>query len=464
MHVIHLHYLNPFFEALRSCQAPWGAEKLGTLFTYRRLRAKETDPLFRRVVSEDGQSTWHGYLRILRRILKDARGEEYLLLVHQAAYQGPYAPLILAILAKGGAVRVKGPKGLEEWISPSQSPGIVAEGISFFLRRMGSVFRNAIRLPSVPLRHSLLLKRDYPRLNRVPFPTLALIEPTNLCNLRCPVCETGNRSLGRKRSMMSLPEFSAIADRLPSTVREVCLHINGESFLNPDIYGMLRYASDQGRRTFLDTNGLLMDPERVVTSGLDHINVCLDGDSQETYSLYRVGGDFRTLVENIRGLVEARKRARATRPRITLKVIAMRHTDSLIDRLPQVTSELGADDHLITLFTARECREALQYQSPRSEFSKYIPEELEAGRLVTRYIPSIRECQVPYYGLNVTAAGEVLPCCRDMEGKYVMGNLLEQPLEEIWNNSRFADFRSRLISMEIDICRECHLAVNNYLY
>jgi radical SAM protein with 4Fe4S-binding SPASM domain len=142
----------------------------------------------------------------------------------------------------------------------------------------------------------------------------------------------------------------------------------------------------------------------------------------------------------------------------------MKHTDRLVDDIQQATRDLGADDYQITLFTARRSCEALQYQSLRARYSKYIPRELEAGRLVTRYIPSIRECQVPYYGVNITAAGEVLPCCREMEGKYVMGNLLEQPLDEIWNNSKFVDFRSRLICMEPDICQECHLAVNGYLY
>jgi hypothetical protein len=351
--------------------------------------------LVTRVGSQDGQDTAYGYLRFLCRILREARGGNYLLLVHQPGYQGPYAALILLLLARGGKVQVIGPGRLDERVTGPQWPGTLAKGVSFILKRVRSVLRNAIRLRLVPLRHRVLLKRDYPRLDRVPLPTLALIEPTNLCNLRCPVCETGNRSLGRKKAMMSLSEFHTIVDRLPSTIREVCLHINGESFLNSDIYSMIQYASQKGLRTFLDTNGLLMDPERVVISGLDHITVCLDGDSRESYSLYRVGGDFERLVKNIRGLVEARKKTGASKPRITLKVIAMRHTDGLIDNLPQVTRDLGADDYLISFFTARKSREALQFQSPRAEFSKYVPEELAAGRLVTRYVPSIRECPVP---------------------------------------------------------------------
>jgi radical SAM protein with 4Fe4S-binding SPASM domain len=51
-----------------------------------------------------------------------------------------------------------------------------------------------------------------------------------------------------------------------------------------------------------------------------------------------------------------------------------------------------------------------------------------------------------------------------MDARHVMGNVLEQPLEAIWNNARFAAFRRSLISMKPEICRECHLAVNNYVY
>jgi radical SAM protein with 4Fe4S-binding SPASM domain len=463
LHFIHLHYLDPFFEALPSSNGS-GARSLGTLFTYRRLRSRETDGLFTKVRSREEQDTLWGFLRILGFLLEAPPGGRYLLLVHQLDYSGPYALILLLLLAKRATIRVQGPGGLQEEIPPRRFPRIAASGLSFIVRRLRSIAQNMVQLRRIPLRDKVLLKRTYPRLDRVPLPKVALIEPTNLCNLQCPVCETGNRSIGRKRSMMTLDEFRTIVARLPSTVKELCLHINGESFLNRDFYEMVRHASKEGYRTFLDTNGLLIDPPRVVASGLDQITICLDGDSEESYSLYRIGGDYRRLVENIRGLAAARKEAGSEKPRITLKVIAMKHTDGLIDRMREVTEELGADEHQVTLFTARKSSEALQYQSPRTRFSKYLPEELEAGRLVTRYVPSIRECQVPYYGLNVTAAGEVLPCCRDMEGRHVMGNLLERPLEEIWNNERFVDFRSRLISLENDICRECHLAVNNTIY
>ena len=53
--------------------------------------------------------------------------------------------------------------------------------------------------------------------------------------------------------------------------------------------------------------------------------------------------------------------------------------------------------------------------------------------------------------------GDVVPCCRDPKGEYVMGNLLVQDLDAVWNGERFIAFREQLHKnqSQIDICRLC---------
>ena len=53
--------------------------------------------------------------------------------------------------------------------------------------------------------------------------------------------------------------------------------------------------------------------------------------------------------------------------------------------------------------------------------------------------------------------GDVVPCCRDPKGEMVMGNLLTQDLDDIWNGKRYVVFREQLHKdqSQIKICQLC---------
>ena len=462
--IIHLHYLNPFFEVVRKLGKQDPAAGFGRLFTYKNLRAPETDSCFSAVVASSRQDTLRGYMGQICKVLLQGGVGRDILLVHQPDYMGPYALMLWALLIRGPKVTVFGPQGLREEHGRRELIKIVVRGVAYWVNRLRAKTRNLNRLEKIGPIDCLKLKRPYPRSEHVSPPRVALIEPTNQCNLGCPVCETGNKSLRREKASMTLEQFQHIVAKLPKSVREICLHINGESFLNKAIYRMIRHGVQRGFKIYLDTNGLLMDPSQVVASGLDQITICLDGDSPQSYAKYRINGNYHRLVQNIKGLVTARKSAGVKKPHIILKAIAMRHTQGLVDKMDQVTAEMGADDFLIAQFTARTCDQALEFQSERSEFSKYLPTELKNGRLVTRYVPNVYECQVPYYAVSITAAGDVDPCCRDMQGEHTLGNLLRNDFEAIWNGPLAADFRRKLIAVKPNICQDCHLAINPTIF
>ena len=316
LNIIYLHYMSPFWEVIRHLQTDPPPETFGTLYTYKNLRAPETDPDFTRIVSAAEQDTLRGYLRLTGKILVNGPRGRNMLLVHQHDYLGPYALMLLVLLIKGPQVSICGPQGLKQLHRRQEVFRIFRHGFAYFLRRLQAKGYNLARLKAVRPLERLKLKRPYPRPDQVPSPKVALIEPTNSCNLSCPVCETGNKSLQRKKATMSIEQFRIIVDKLPASVKEMCLHINGESFLNRDIYQMIRYAAGRGFKTSLDTNGLLMNPHLVVQSGLDQITVCLDGDDPQSYNKYRIGGDYGRLVENIKGLVSAKKTAGAENPKL----------------------------------------------------------------------------------------------------------------------------------------------------
>ena len=57
----------------------------------------------------------------------------------------------------------------------------------------------------------------------------------------------------------------------------------------------------------------------------------------------------------------------------------------------------------------------------------------------------------------VTVDGDVVPCCYDKNGAYVMGNIKDQKFSDIWHGQKYRAFRKQVMALRspIDICRDC---------
>ena len=55
-------------------------------------------------------------------------------------------------------------------------------------------------------------------------PVHLTVEPTNICNLQCPVCETGAGVLGRPKGYMSLDSFKKILDKAGEQVNTLLFY------------------------------------------------------------------------------------------------------------------------------------------------------------------------------------------------------------------------------------------------
>jgi MoaA/NifB/PqqE/SkfB family radical SAM enzyme len=141
-------------------------------------------------------------------------------------------------------------------------------------------------------------------------PFVLMIEPTNLCNLRCPLCPSGDGRLTRARGMMDRATFDRILKQTKGAVKLLQLWNQGEPLLHPDLPWMIRRAKQHGMFVSMSTNGHpLADPstaKKIVRSGLDHLIVSVDGATQETYARYRRGGNLQTVLRGIEHCVQAR--------------------------------------------------------------------------------------------------------------------------------------------------------------
>ena len=85
-------------------------------------------------------------------------------------------------------------------------------------------------------------------------PLSLTFEATNVCNLKCPYCFTGDGQIGRKRTMMPMDMYQRLIDELGDYALLIDFYNWGEPLLNKNIYEMIRIAHDKGLSTIINRN------------------------------------------------------------------------------------------------------------------------------------------------------------------------------------------------------------------
>lgn len=291
-------------------------------------------------------------------------------------------------------------------------------------------------------------------------PVSITIEPTNVCNLHCPVCETGANILGRKPQMMTYDEFVKIIDKVGPGANHILFYYMGETFLNKEVYRMIRYAREMGLYVMSCTNGDVIDPERLYGSGINSVSFQIGGITQETHSIYRVNSNLARVLDNLSRYIQL-IRYRGRKPgehQVELGFIVMRHNEREIQEFLKMADRMGVDRKHIISPCVRTPEQGRDFLPQADDYWIYDRKTFEGeGRLVPKRVFPKNACPWLYYSITIQVDGNVVPCCRDPHGRYIMGNLIEQPLEEVWNGLKFKVFRKAVFSprSDMDICRLC---------
>lgn len=282
------------------------------------------------------------------------------------------------------------------------------------------------------------------------------LEPTNACNLACPVCETGARSLGRATGHLSMKDFKTLVDKIAPHTNTLLFYYMGEPFLNRESYDMIRYAKDQGI-PYINTctNGDFADGEKLVTCGLDEVSFQIGGMSQETHQTYRINSNFERVMKNLKAALDARRRT-GSKIQIDSGFILMKHNEHEVPLFQKTMKDLGVDNALVIDPCVRDMEQGRLYLPSDKNHWFYDPKAYEKGLLKPRFLPP-NACPWIYYSLTVHVNGNVVPCCRDPRGEYVIGNLLTQSIDEVWNSPAAQAFRRQLHQDQgkISICKLC---------
>ncbi len=245
---------------------------------------------------------------------------------------------------------------------------------------------------------------------------------------------------------MDLDEFKRIIDPLATRLFGISLSLRGEPLLGKDILPMIEYAHSRRIAVSFPSNLSLSlsveKQERLVRSGLDVIFVSLDGASEQTYSQYRVGGQFDLVLRNVKSLALTKKRLGLKRPRLIWKFVTFEHNKHELPTVVAKHREWGFDDYELDAdFGAESARKARRDHN---------------ADLVTNK----KGCYWAWHTAVIRADGEVAACCLGHE-PFGLGNVKEQDLLSIWRGQAYAKLRAGFDTMRPEdlnpVCRTCLL-------
>jgi sulfatase maturation enzyme AslB (radical SAM superfamily) len=246
-------------------------------------------------------------------------------------------------------------------------------------------------------------------LHRLPVLTTLNVELTSRCNVACTYCAV-NRGLGRPNRDLDLRVLQRLLDATPR-LQTLLPFQWGEPLLYEALDDALALATRRGVRSYLTTNGTLLDGarlRRLDRAGLTRLTVSLDGD----------GAAHRARRGYAQGpVLERLADARALRDRERLGVGL--DVSMVVDA--QVADQLDA------------FRERLQ---PLADRVQFIP-RLAEGRREHR-------CREPSRGVMVVLSdGSVTTCCADVRGELRLGHVDDGPPAALYAGAAFVDLRRR---------------------
>lgn len=314
-------------------------------------------------------------------------------------------------------------------------------------------------------RRTNLLRSGLNLLHRRPkpwsWPIHLQVELSNVCDLQCPVCPTGRGLLRRKGQFMDMGLYERLMREAGKRLLSVFLWAWGEPLLHPQLEQALAIARGHGVLPLLSTNGQSLARPGVVDALVkqppEYLIVAIDGLTQATQEVFRVGSRLDVILEGVRALREARDRAGQSRPLLHMRMIAMKHNLHEVSRARNFALEHGFD-----MLSIR----GLSIIDDKDEtFRKLAPDDEHMGAY--RFKGGRRQsrtdflCQHAFALPAVLSDGTVVACDQDFNAQHAYGRIGQDgSFEDIWFGPRARQIRRAIRDRRdaYSFCRNCPYA------
>ncbi len=265
------------------------------------------------------------------------------------------------------------------------------------------------------------------------FPPHLDIEPTMLCNMKCPMCFQQHMDIN-KEGYLDFELYKKIIDESArNKLYSIRLCHRGEPLLHPRIVDMVRYAKDKGiKEVFTLTNGLLLNEKLICElygAGLDWLQLSIDG-AYDIYEKIRQPAKFEDIYSKVKLLYKIRKEQRRLRPIIWIQSLwsAVRHNP----------------EEFIELFAPYVDKIAFHVDFDYEHRFKKDPDFI---------------CYRLWHRMMIMSDGSVPMCNSDFLKDEIVGNVQSQTIKEIWNGKALERIRQMNLQkrrFELTPCAKCN--------
>lgn len=284
--------------------------------------------------------------------------------------------------------------------------------------------------------------KNFPRKRKLEqFPLHLLLEPSSVCNLRCPMCFQTDSSFHNKdhMGMMDLKLFHSLIDQaVENNCKCLTMASRGEPTLNKDFGKMLKYCKGKFFELKINTNATLLNEQLsydILHSGVDIVVFSVDSYYKEEYERIRLGGNFEQVMSNIKRFCEI-KNSNSDFKKTTARISGVYLGK---EQSKEKTFDFWKDIVDVVTFTDAVPRwdtynnKSMNYNTP---------------------------CDMLWERMYVWYNGICNPCDFDYKSKLHVGNAKKQSLKDIWSGETYTRYRKMLLNgnrSELNPCNQCNI-------
>ena len=305
---------------------------------------------------------------------------------------------------------------------------------------------------------------------KAPYPRTIIIDPSNICNLNCPLCNNGSGMMKAEKSLMEEELLRKILEEIP-TLKHISFFNWGESLLNPKINELLKIIKERNIHVSIHSNLSFEKTDKFwkdfLKTGLDEIEVSLDGTTQGIYEKYRVNGNLKLVTENLKKIIAIKNKKKTDKPRIFWKFMINKFNQNQLEEARELAKKIGVEFETTTISVSEGSPEFKFPGTVEERIEKWIPlsEKKSKARYhkKTKYPLFERKCDQIFSTLAISPTGKVLPCCFVSNDENSFGDISKEPFNEIWNNKKYRYARDLFVKNktknkpeESIICEKCN--------
>ena len=283
-------------------------------------------------------------------------------------------------------------------------------------------------------------------------PKAVRLSACSACQLACPACEPHTLPKNKNGALgwgyLRALDFAAFIRSNPG-VKTIELSHSGEIFLNPELGLIIKDAFEQGV-TLTAWTGVNLNKvseqicEDLVKYRFQGIKVAIDGTDTQSYAKYRQGGDFDSVINNIKKINFYKSKYDSSLPQLIWQFIPFAHNEHQILTAKKMAQELKMG------FKVKLNARADYAPVKNKELVRKLSGTNSADRseYSQQHGMSVGiSCHELWTAPQINWDGTMMGCCANyFEG---VGNVFQDGLEVVMKSKRYVDMKRTVMGVVI---------------